>query len=101
MIDSKADDLNIVSSNDQLQKINEFIGKLNENDLSFIQDQAGKQYAESIISNEPKKNLIKKFKLTDPELVKILKQLVEFNPKNRVSAQKCLKNPIFDKIRVT
>ena len=42
MLDSKKGDINIVSSNDQLQKINQFLGELNDDDFDFIEDLAGK-----------------------------------------------------------
>ena len=89
-----------MSSNDQLQKIHQFLGNLIDEDFEFIEDSAGKQYAQSIKSSEPK-DLFKIFHLTDPKLVKILGQLLEFNPKKRISAERCLKNSIFDKFRVT
>ena len=77
------------------------MGELKDDDIDFIEDSAGKQYAQSIKSSEPRQDLFKRFHLTDPKLVKILRQLLEFNPKKRITAQKCLRNSIFDKIRVT
>ena len=40
-----------------------------------------------------------KFDRVDPELRKLLKSMLTFNPQERLSAAQCLKNPIFDDIR--
>ena len=40
------------------------------------------------------------FKGVDPDLLKLLKGLLEFNPYFRVSAKEALKSKIFDRIRV-
>ena len=39
------------------------------------------------------------FKDIDPKLVNILEQLVQVNPYFRLSANECLKDPLFDDIR--
>ena len=45
------------------------------------------------------KHLKSYFKNSDANLVKLLFDLLEFNPHNRVSAAEALKNPVFNKIR--
>ena len=63
-----------------------------------------KQYFDSInkqnIHEDTSNNLQKQFSLSNKEIVKILSDLLKFDPHKRVSAKECLKNKIFDSIRV-
>ena len=36
----------------------------------------------------------------DQEITDLLTGMLQFNPSHRLSAKKCLKSPIFDKIRI-
>ena len=39
-----------------------------------------------------------KFEKIDPQLTKLIKQLLEFNPANRATAKECLSNPMFENL---
>ena len=41
------------------------------------------------------------YPFTDPELIKILQDLLQFNPYFRPSAADCLKSKLFDDIRIS
>ena len=84
-----------------MKKINEFHGKLNKQDMSFIKDQDSFNYQNQLVNPEPKKKVLKSmFPHTSSGLLKILQDLLEFNPNFRVTSENCLRNPIFDAMRV-
>lgn len=41
-----------------------------------------------------------KYPGTNPEALKILSSMLEFNPNKRISAEEALKNPYFDEVRI-
>lgn len=58
-------------------------------------------YQKSLCSHNNKANSLRKlFRHSSTELVDLLQSMLEFNPYFRFSAQECLKNKIFDKVRV-
>ena len=93
-------DVNIVSKNDQLKKILDVLGYQDEQDLSFVTDDSALDYHRSLCSSNVKGNLQKHFKHTSPGLIDLLTGILEYNPSFRATAAECLKNKIFDKIRV-
>jgi len=97
----KEESMNIVSQNDQLIKILEIVGGQDERDLSFILDQGVIDYQKRIQKDIPKGSQLNKlFEKSNENLLNLLCEMLEFNPQFRPTAKECLKNPIFDDIRV-
>ena len=53
-------DVNIVSNNDQLIKINQVLGKLSYEDTCYITDEAAQKYEQSLMSKETKQDAFTK-----------------------------------------
>ena len=69
--------------------------------MSFIMEEDTANYQNQLVSPEPKKKVLKSvFPHTSSGLLKILQDLLEFNPNFRVTAENCLQNPLFDAVRV-
>ena len=69
--------------------------------MSFIADQDTANYQSQLVNPEPKKKVLKSlFPHTSSALLKILQDLLEFNPNFRVTPENCLQNPLFDAVRV-
>lgn len=99
----KNSDANIVSSSDQILKINNIYGKVNDQDTAFISNVNIRDYQEQTQSPNPRQFdsfMKKKFNLSGAKLLQMLMDLLEYNPYFRPTAKECLKNPIFDSIRV-
>ena len=77
------------------------VGPLNSADLSFISDEHADHYVRQLQHSSQNKNskLQKLFPETDPELLKILYGLLEFNPYFRLTSKEALKSKIFDEFR--
>ena len=90
-----------VEVTDQMMQILGVLGKPNEHDTSFLTDKDSLMFLKMIEQPDHQKNKLKElFPDTNPQLLKLLKGLLEFNPVFRLSAKQALKNPIFDSIRV-
>lgn len=91
----------MVSSNDQLIKILDRFPDLNkEFDLSFTSSDEQTTYVEKCISEKSSKSdLNTKFNKSSPELLDLLKQMLEINPHFRPSAKQLLKHRVFDSVR--
>ena len=95
---------NIVSSDDQIIIINEKFGKLDQDVLSFISNENIYDYQMKVLSDKPhqfEKGVKNMFNSCSPQLLKLVLDMLEYNPFFRPSAKECLQNPIFDEIRVT
>jgi len=82
---------------DQLNKILEIIGTPEEDDLGWIQNQAGLKY----IKNLPKKNRVvwkDLFPDANPDLLDLIDKILVFNPAKRPTVQECLNHPYFHDI---
>ena len=92
---------NVVSSNDQLIKILERFPKIDkESDLSFASSEEQITYVDNCITEKSSKSDISsKFSKSSPELVDLLKQMLEINPHFRPSAKQLLKHKVFDSVR--
>ena len=92
---------NKVSSNDQFIKILERYPELNKDmDMSFTTSEDQIIYVDSCLAKISSKNSINnKFKKSSPELVKLLKSMLEINPHFRPSAKQLLKSSIFESVR--
>lgn len=76
----------------------EILGKQNDRQLSFIMDDTIKKYALKLM---PDCDYVidKKFSLLSKELRLILKQMLNFNPNERLSARDLINNSYFESIR--
>jgi serine/threonine protein kinase len=76
----------------------EILGKQNDRQLSFIMDDTIKKYALKLM---PDCDYVidKKFSLLSKELRLILKQMLNFNPNERLSARELINNSYFESIR--
>ena len=100
---AKADETNVVSNDDQIIKINEDYGKVNELDTSFISNENIRDYQGKVASNNPKqfeRIFTNEFKACNSLLVKLALEMLEYNPFFRPSAKECLASPVFEDIRV-
>lgn len=77
------------------------IGHPSDEDLSFISSPQGIEYVNNISNPKEKSKLELIFPDTDPELLRLLKGLLEFNPYHRLTAQEALKSKAFDHFRST
>ena len=91
----------IVSPNDQIFKIFErFPDFYNKTDLSFVNSDEHISYVENTLKQtKHRSDLNSKLSLSSPDLVDLLKQMLEINPFFRSSAKKLLKHKVFDDIR--
>jgi serine/threonine protein kinase len=93
-----------LTKEDQLVKILERFPNNDANfDISFLKDRDERAYhfeAQILAKQSGMKSLPEIFPNSNAELVDILTQMLEYNPKFRPSARELLKNKIFDKIRV-
>ena len=100
--DAKKGNDNCISSKDQINKIFKALGSPDDLDTSFITDPVAKQYIANQCDNKVKSNkLHKMFPSVNPELIKLLKGLLEFNPHFRMTAAEALQSPVFDDIRIS
>ena len=47
----------------------------------------------------PRTNFYERYHHTDPRLVNLMEQMLQFKPENRISIKDALANPVFDEIR--
>lgn len=59
----------------------------------------GLKYVEKIQNGRTGQKLSDKFEGTSREIIRILENMLKFNPEKRFSAKECLKSPVFDSIR--
>ena len=75
------------------------IGPQDEDSLSHLENQGQLNYCRKLQASSTKKLEIK-FRKSNPEIVQMLGELLEFNPHKRPSAKECLQKKLFDDIRV-
>jgi hypothetical protein len=86
-----------VNEEDQLVKIMERIKLDKKYDFSFNDNQEVLKYQQEALKyQKPKPKLSELFPKTDPELVQILTDMLQYNAFFRPSAKHLLKNKIFD-----
>ena len=94
------DSPNVISKHDQMKLIMKFIGVPEDQDLSFLTDKPAISYLQEVSQGCTAVDLLAKFShCKKRDLIKLLKQLLMFNPFYRCSASEALKNEIFDSIR--
>jgi len=97
--DENTQQVNIVSEKDQMIKILNVLGKQQqESDCSFILDEGVMKYQQRIQStfNYNSNSLPQKFPKSNPMIIDLLKQMLEFNPFYRPTAKECLASKVFD-----
>ena len=86
--------------NDQLNKIFDVIGTpTSEDQTAWIQHEKALKYIKSFPKRE-KLDLMEKYPGTDDAGLRLLEQMLIFNPKLRITAEDALKDPYFDEIRI-
>ena len=78
----------------------QLLDNVDEDDLSFLSDEFALGYVKKIQTTPTCSATLKHvFAHSDPELFKILKGLLAFNPHLRLTAKQALKSKLFDDIR--
>ena len=73
---------------DQMMQILGVLGKLNDQDTSFLTDKDSLMFLKMIEQPEHQRNKLRElFPDTNPQLLKLLRGLLEFNPVFRLSAK--------------
>jgi mitogen-activated protein kinase 1/3 len=87
-----------VEKTDQLNLIFDIIGTPDELELELISDSATKLYIQSF---QPRaiQNLHERYPGTDPQLISLMKNMLQFNPNKRISFSEALASPYFDEVR--
>lgn len=76
------------------------LGNVDEEDMSFLGDDNALDYVKRMQKPLSGKSKLRQlFPNTDPELFKILKGLLEFNPHLRLTAKQALQSRLFDDMR--
>lgn len=87
-----------VEKTDQLNLIFDIIGTPDESELELISDSATKLYIQSFQSRT-RQNLHEKYSGTDPQLISLMENMLQFSPKKRISFSQALACPYFDEVR--
>lgn len=82
---------------DQLELIFDLIGSPDERDVSFVTDEKARLYLSKFKTRRPA-DLSKKFPSCDPEGLKLITEMLQFNPFFRPSIESILKHPYFSKV---
>ena len=94
----------MMERNDQLVKILQRFEKIDtDKDLCFLTDDNQWSYAMKAIETskiQDRTTLAERFEDSDPDLVRILQQMLEFNPYFRPTAAQLIESKVFDKVRV-
>lgn len=88
-----------LSSRDHLNLILSTLGTPDETDLSYLSDEKAIDYVNKLVKQKKKCQLSSLFPTANPELIKLLKGMLEFNPHLRLTAREALKFKLFDDIR--
>lgn len=87
-------------ANDQLSKIFEVIGTPSEETLEdLLQDEETLTYAKSFPKQDGK-NFKEMYPGTENRGIQLLKRMLEFDPRKRISAEEAIKDPYFNDIRL-
>jgi len=87
-----------IDKTDQLNVIFDVIGTPSNDDLDFVTDNNGILYLKSLKSR-PKKDLKKKFPGSTDEGLDLLTQMLNFNPRKRITCNQSLDHSFFEEVR--
>lgn len=83
---------------DQLNMIFNILGTPSEDDIQALEKDDAKKYIR-IFHKREGIDLQKKFPASSPEAIDLLKRMLMFNPKKRISVEEALSHPLFKNIR--
>lgn len=102
--DAKSKSDYLICHKDQMSQILKVIGPLSIEDVSFVTEEASLDYLQLVeskcLSIYTQGKFEKMFKHASPEIVDLLKKMLQFNPKLRITAKQALESTLFDSIRV-
>ena len=90
------DGIPIDTKNDQLEHIFALIGTPNETDTSFVTDEKARLYLNQFAPKSP--DFEKRFPSCEPSGLKLLAEMLQFNPFFRPTIEECLQSPYFEKV---
>lgn len=90
------DGIPIDNKNDQLEHIFALIGTPNETDTSFVTDEKARLYLNQFAAKSP--GFEKRFPSCEPSGLKLLAEMLQFNPFFRPTIEECLQSPYFEKV---
>ncbi|OEH75742.1 CMGC MAPK family protein [Cyclospora cayetanensis] len=83
---------------DQLNVIFNVLGTPSEEEIEALESQEAKQYIRTFAPKEAH-DLAERFSASSPEALNLLKRMLVFNPKRRISVDECLAHPFFKEVR--
>ncbi len=89
----------VIDQRDQLKVILGILGDQTEEDVCYLSEMRSVNYIEKHLPNLPKINFKKEFPNTDPAVVTLLHNMLEFNPYFRLRASELIKLSVFDAVR--
>ena len=86
------------SAKDQLNLILSQIGSPGEADISFLNDKKARDYVKNF-PKYPPVDFTQMYPATDPNALKLLSQMLKFNPYQRITAKEALRHSYFREVR--
>ncbi|KAL8271443.1 hypothetical protein Esti_004644 [Eimeria stiedai] len=83
---------------DQLNVIFNVLGTPSEEEIEALESEEAKQYIRTFAPKEAH-DLAERFSASSPEALSLLKRMLVFNPKRRISVDECLAHPFFKEVR--
>ncbi|CDJ29442.1 uncharacterized protein EMH_0049700 [Eimeria mitis] len=83
---------------DQLNVIFNVLGTPTEEEIEALESNEAKQYIRTFPPKEAH-DLAERFSASSPEALNLLKRMLVFNPKRRISVDECLAHPFFKEVR--
>lgn len=80
------------STLNQIERILEYIGKPSQDDINSLDSELASNIINSINCNK-KRSLSQTFCAATPEALDLLRRLLRFNPKKRITVEECLRHP--------
>eukprot|EP00466_Bigelowiella_natans_P007904 jgi/Bigna1/71499/fgenesh1_pg.15_\ len=83
---------------DQLNVIFDVIGTPKSDDMSYINSQETREYLQSLPSKNPKESLEKLLPGASTEAIDLLKKLLIFDPRKRITPEEALTHPYLNEV---